>query len=86
MGKMCQRIQLDCLSAVSTAEDNIKDGHQTYQNQTCHPDTQYCVTAVKGTTVWRGCGPPVFKVRGEVVPHYDWLREVIRKDAVNGTG
>ena len=84
MGKMCQRIQLDCLSAVSTAEDNIKDGHQTYQNQTCHPDTQYCVTAVKGTTVWRGCGPPVFKVRGEVVPHYDWLREVIRKDAVNG--
>jgi hypothetical protein len=45
------------LSSVATDTDRIKDGSQgTYQNETCHPDTQFCVTAIKGNTVWRGCG------------------------------
>ena len=62
LGQSCVRIRLDCLSSVSTSEVAISDGHTTFQNQTCHVDTQYCVTAVKGKTVWRGCGPPIFKV------------------------
>ena len=76
MGKRCQRIQLDCLSSVATAADKISDGQDAYQNETCHPDTQFCVTAVKGSTVWRGCGPPVVTIGDEVVPHSDWLSEV----------
>lgn len=50
IGKTCERILLECLSSVSTSEDVINDGHETYQNQTCHQDTQFCVTAVKGAT------------------------------------
>ena len=79
MGKSCQRIQLDCLSSVSTSDDVIKDGHATYQNQTCHPDTQFCVTAVKGDTVWRGCGPPVVKVGGERVRERETDRQTDRQ-------
>jgi len=42
------------------------------------------VTAVKGSTVWRGCGPPVVKIGDEVVPHSDWLSEVTAADVVTG--
>lgn len=84
IGQGCSRILLQCLSSVATLDEKIMTGQSTYQNETCHPDTQYCATAVKGSTIWRGCGPPVVKIGTQVVAHSDWLAQVKEADKTLG--
>ena len=52
VGQGCSRILLQCLSSVAILDDKIMTRQSTYQNETCHPDTQYCATAGKGSTNW----------------------------------